>query len=285
LTLLTTAAAFTATAVSQTTYTYTSIDYPASPLLGTYVNGINSFGYIVGYYLATEETGRLVSRVFSRRPDGTFYSTYNPADPQSFVAAGISDSLVIVGTRSIKSGVGGFIASQGNFQPYDLPSGVTYLSGISTNNLIVGHAAAFGFERSGPGELTILPDLNGSFVTPYGVNSLGVIVGTDNASVIPGVRADGFMRSAEGIYETVDYPGAVTTVLAGINNSGVAVGYAISSSGEYSSFVYSEGQFSPISYPGLVKTLALGINADGVISGTYYDASQLFHGFIATPVN
>ncbi len=281
--LLTAAAACLPAALAQQTYTYISIDYPNAPS-NTYLTGINSQGDVVGSYSGDSKKGLPLGIGFVRSADGTFYTLEDASNPQQYFASGISDSGVIVGAYPTRKGQTGFIDVRGSFQNFTLPSGVTYLTGISTNNAIVGYSNNAGFERDVSGELVFLPYLNGFAVAPYGINSLGTMVGVNNSSVI-GLRADGFILPSGGTYQTVDYPGAIYTALSGINDAGVAVGYSFTSAGLYSSFLYSQGQFTTIAYPGSNQTMAGGINASGVIVGTYYNADNSRHGFIATPVN
>jgi hypothetical protein len=76
-----------------------------------------------------------------------------------------------------------------------------------------------------------------------------------------------FAVQAAYVFTTVDYPGAVSTSLWGINDSGQAVGGATFSNGSQTNFIYdvSKGTFAPVSAP--VGTGLLGINASGVLAG------------------
>jgi hypothetical protein len=154
--------------------------------------------------------------------------------------------------------------------------------------LIVGACTegnyVYGLQRLGAADFRVLPHLNGAPVLAFGINTAGVIVGQDESSEAPGVRWDGFILNTDGVYQVVDYPGALNTTLFGINNAGAAVGYQTQPVDTVQGFVYSQGQFTDLNFPGSTQTQLIGINAQGVLSGTYYDASGVNHGFTATPV-
>jgi len=72
------------------------------------------------------------------------------------------------------------------------------------------------------------------------------------------------------VFETIDYPGAVSTIAAGINNKGQIVGQYFNGT-DYFPFLYSGGVFSTINDPGLTSpytNAALGINDAGQITIT-----------------
>ncbi len=69
-------------------------------------------------------------------------------------------------------------------------------------------------------------------------------------------------------YTTVDVPGAITTVVNGINSSGEVAGYYTTSpGGPLHSFTWSNGTFSYIDYPGADWTWATSINDGGTVVG------------------
>lgn len=78
---------------------------------------------------------------------------------------------------------------------------------------------------------------------------------------------------------TIDYPGATSTDLTGINSSGDMVGVAIVA-GQRKAFLYSEGQFTDLVYPDAPRTEATAIDSRGDIAGFYQDSSGQFYGFV-----
>lgn len=189
--------AFAPGAFGQTTYTYTSVDYPGVGY--TQLNGINSSGAIVGVYRISSVGN--VSYSFLRSPDGS--STQLLAGTSSN-AAGISDSGSIVGSVDKV----GFILSPG-FTPVKVSNDVTALNGISTNNSIIGTFDngsgvyyGIGFETVS-GKLMPLPFYDELSVTPRGINKGRTIVGDPNGN--PEVA---FILPPGGTYQIVEYPGS-----------------------------------------------------------------------------
>jgi len=76
-------------------------------------------------------------------------------------------------------------------------------------------------------------------------------------------------------YTTIDYPGAFSTVVRGINSAGDIVGtYQTTLGGQSHGFKLSGGQFTSFDYPGAQSTSAAGINDSGLIVG--YEDSNSF---------
>ena len=70
-------------------------------------------------------------------------------------------------------------------------------------------------------------------------------------------------------FTQIDYPGAFSTAVNGINISGEIVGtYNLSLGGNSHGFVFLNGQFTSFDYPGAVLTEVNGVNDAGVIVGT-----------------
>ena len=83
-------------------------------------------------------------------------------------------------------------------------------------------------------------------------------------------------------FTTIDVPGAMQTVVTGINSAGEMVGwYSTSDSGPYHSFSLSGGVFTFFDYPGAASTIANGINDSGLIVGIEGDSFSIFDkGFL-----
>ena len=85
-------------------------------------------------------------------------------------------------------------------------------------------------------------------------------------------------------FVTIDYPGAYSTEVTGINDAGQASGFYYTAPGAHErAFLYSGGVFAPIDYPGAVATVLWGINANGQIVGQYYSCPSSYgcdHPFV-----
>lgn len=84
------------------------------------------------------------------------------------------------------------------------------------------------------------------------------------------------------IYKTIDYPGAIATVLlGGPNPQGTSVGSYVDTSGVTHGFMLSvNGEFTPVDPPGTTLTTPNFISPEGVIVGAYNDAANISHGFV-----
>src|SRR5215469_1502193 len=70
-------------------------------------------------------------------------------------------------------------------------------------------------------------------------------------------------------YAAVRYPGAILTLVSGINNNTVVVGSYFDSADVVHGFVYRQGKFSAVNFPGATATQVMGINDLGDIVGMY----------------
>jgi uncharacterized membrane protein len=77
----------------------------------------------------------------------------------------------------------------------------------------------------------------------------------------------------DSVYQTtvVDVPGAIETVLNGINDEQDLVGYYYDQNSVYHAFVRRRGQFQQLNAPGAVYTQPSAINRSGQIAGVDYD--------------
>jgi len=78
-----------------------------------------------------------------------------------------------------------------------------------------------------------------------------------------------------GEYTVIDYPGATSTGLAGINAAGQILGSS-GSNGVTNIFVWDKGIFTPIliDIPFGTQPSATAINASGAIVGSYVDPER-----------
>ena len=107
----------------------------------------------------------------------------------------------------------------------------------------------------------------------FGINDAGYVVGD--------FGRHGFV-AAEGVFATIDVPGATRTQAFGINNAGEIVGNFQDGIGTHG-FVLRRGLFRSLDVPGAgmvngAATRAYGINAAGQIVGDF-DSTTGTHGF------
>jgi VCBS repeat-containing protein/probable HAF family extracellular repeat protein len=271
---------------------YTSIDDPfaAGNTFGTFVNGLNDLGQIVGYYSDSNFFGgNLHGFLYS----GNSYITIDISSAYRTVPVGINDTGQIFGNYFIHTPgffepPHGFLYVNGTYTTIDDPLAIagTSLVDMNDSGQIVGNYADntgnHGFLSSN-GAYTPIDDpfasgrLGGAtFITA--INSSGQIVG----HYADAVGTHGFLYS-NGTYTTIDDPfaigSALGTTVTGINASGQMVGYYFDVAGTLHSFLYSDGLYKAIDDPFATSgTYAISITDTGQILGTYS-----IHGFLATP--
>lgn len=89
--------------------------------------------------------------------------------------------------------------------------------------------------------------------------------------------------AAQYSFTTVDYPGAATTRLIGLNDHGEMVGHYIFAGQPRHAFKYSHGTFEALDPTGVLGThesAANQINNRGDITGWYTDAPGTRHGYV-----
>jgi uncharacterized membrane protein len=97
--------------------------------------------------------------------------------------------------------------------------------------------------------------------------------------------ADVRAQQATYSYTPVSFPGAVFTMVNGVNRAGDIVGlYRDAASTHGHGFLRRDGKFTSIDYPGAESTAANGIGASGDIVGQYSlpDTPNVAHGFVLT---
>jgi probable HAF family extracellular repeat protein len=202
----------------------------------------------------------------------------------------------IVGYYQVTGGLHAYIQTGTSFKTAE-PAGSSdsYLSGINGHGLAVGgfcpqgcndYSGQYGYTYSyKTGKMqTISFPLKGASTTAYGINDEGTIVGgyCPNALSCPqgafSPASDGFMET-NGVFITLDYPGAQDTSALAVNNSGAVVGdYIINNTGPHA-FLYQNGTFTNIDFPGSNFTVASGINNYGVVAGFFTTTAGALHGF------
>lgn len=130
------------------------------------------------------------------------------------------------------------------------------------------------------------PDSDGTFTNALDINDRGEIVGLYNSA--PGGHRHGFLRSEDGGYTRIDFPGSTATNADGINPHGDIVGHTLVSGKRHGYLRKENGEFIQIDFPGAMATLAFGINSAGDIVGRYcvstppqcVNGNKNTHGFL-----
>jgi uncharacterized membrane protein len=126
--------------------------------------------------------------------------------------------------------------------------------------------------------------MKGAATTAYGINDSGVIVGGYCPSAVScpqgafNPTTDGFIDD-QGVFTTLNFPGAPATSCFAINNVGAIVGfYIINLTGPHA-FLYRDSKFTTIDFPGSGYTIATAINNLGVVAGLFSSSTGV-HGFV-----
>ncbi len=92
-------------------------------------------------------------------------------------------------------------------------------------------------------------------------------------------------RAGSYAYTIIDAPGAVDTLVTGVNESGTVTGYTVDGVGSVRGFTWAAGNVSLFDFgsvPG--STLPVAVNARGTVAGNFrVDRNSNFHNFVRTP--
>jgi|GEM_PF-1199941 len=102
----------------------------------------------------------------------------------------------------------------------------------------------------------------------------------DVGQIVGSYGCRGFLFD-NGSFQTIDFPGAKCTEAWGINNGGQIVGGYVTEEDpeDWYGFLY-DGSFQTIMFPGSDETYAFGINDAGQIVGHYGKEGWFWHGFL-----
>ena len=254
--------------------TFTAMDFPRSSqnaAVQTQLTGLNDKGIVVGYFYNTNLGVPSDNQFAFFEKNGVFTEVNNPNTPGLFgnpapqPGSGILIENQLIGVNDHNIAVGFYNDVSGNSHGY-------------TYDI---HTGKFSANIDDPNALS-----GGSTVTAA-INNKGTIVGfytdTGPTSAV-GAVIHGFLDK-NGVFTTVDAPGAVETELLGINDHGIAVGFDIDANGVTHGVIYNTktGTFIILDDPNAVgSTVFNGINDKGDIVGFYSDGTNT-HGLLATP--
>jgi hypothetical protein len=196
----------------------------------------------------------------------------------------MNDSRVLCGDYLGKFGLArGFFYSRGRFTTYNVP-GASETSVLGVNDAgdfvgwyVNGHTAHAYISLGG--NLTDI-HLNGTrLVIPAQLNSSNAVSGF----YYTGSVIHGFYQDAQGgLHYPIDFAGATSTYILGINDENWMPGQYEDSTGVWHGLLYQPpSTFITYDYPGTTNTSLNNINRHGGIAGSYTDSSGNYHGFIA----
>jgi hypothetical protein len=303
-----------------TTTIITTFDAPGAGTAagqGTFANGMNTLGTIVGFI----RDANVARHGFLRAPDGTFTMFDDPnagtcstscgtiGPGQGTRAYAINPSGEIVGFYSDNSArCHGYVrAANGTFTQIDAPDAGTgpfpqgtfpsefTPAGINPAGAITGFyvdasSVQHGFVRASGGKITEFDPSGSIFTNPNAIDETGAITGFYfDANVV----GHGFLRTPDGTITSFDAPGADMTPGSGNGTFGVSLipngeieGVYVDSKGVLHGFVRSsQGTFTTFDVPSAGTgpgqgTLPESNNTVGAIAGNYIDASSVNHGFL-----
>jgi pimeloyl-ACP methyl ester carboxylesterase len=271
-----------APSVSAQSYVFKTIDDPnaaGSPPL-TVAAGINDLGVVVGRYRHPPSSDPMSAFQYS---DGNFSTIDFPGACCGNEALGINNSGVVVGDYNDNVFIHGYILANGNYSTLDFPGAVVTIPfAINNHGTIVGQYQNADFSFHGF-------IYNGQFTTfdcPSGGAAIAAI--NDQGDKVENCSNSAFKITAAGQITSISFPGAYSTLVNSINNSGQILGTYFNLSDNIfnpfprHAYLFSNGNYQTIDFPGSMNTFAGTINNLGQIVGQYEDTSQVFHGFLAT---
>jgi hypothetical protein len=291
-------------------YSFEMINDPAQPpFMGTtFTNlmGINSSDLIAGFYGSGQagdpNTGFLLALPNTFTPDNF------PGKPQTQITA-----LNDIGTRTgytypTNSGVpfdfqfgfyekGGMFTMVKNLKTPDCSMPGACDPGVITENQLIGvnnKDLAVGFYNDRHGDShgytydiatkTFSTDIN----DPLAVSTVAAAI--NNSDEIAGFFTDssgvthGFIDNGVS-FSTVDPPGATETQLLGLNDKGIADGFAVIGGVQHGILFDSlTDTFTILDPPGSTSTTLNGINDAGDVVGFFVDTAGNTDGTLGTPI-
>jgi hypothetical protein len=270
---------------AQSSYTFTSIDYPGAILTRAF--DINDAGVIVGVFRLP---GGSNSGFLFR--NGKFTELPLPDPDAAFeTARGMNNRGDVVGFFALNADGSehGFLFSRETMSRLDFPgASLTDAWGINNRDNVVGSfvdgsGITHGWLRQSNTYTQI--DIPGAVNTvPFGVNDGAVIVGGFDDAVSHGFLLD------QGKVMSYDVPvtGNTGTQFNRINDIGDIIGVFLDGNGAQHGFLLSgglPGKFVQLDYPGAIQSSLWGINNAGQLAGVYTDSNGVQHGFLAQPTS
>ena len=282
------AIAISSSAVASAQYKFVRLNVPGAS--STLANGINNNNVITGTYANSS---------------GTFGFTYDPgtgvwhypiSDPKAVGNTALNSSNTsgqIVGyyySQAIARDVGMVMQPGGSFSDVT-PIGCTtnaVVTGINDGafSTMGGHCqTAQGVTlawESYPANLAF-SCFGSTYTEANAINNWALMAGTYTKS--DGMSSGGFISTDQGTCSEVDYPGAASTTLGGINDTGTITGsYWPNFAGAYHGFVLTGSTFAAVDVPKAKATSIGQVNNNNWFVGFYIDHKNQMHSFYAMPI-
>jgi hypothetical protein len=240
--------------------TFTPENFPGMPQ--TQITALNDIGTLTGYTYPTN-TGVATDFQFGfyKLSGGAFTMVNNPETPHCDMAGACDPGVItenqLIGVNNSDLAVGFYNDSHGDSHGY------TY--NIATN--------------------TFSTDIN----DPFAVSTVTAAI--NNSDEIAGFYTDsttgfvhGFIDNG-GVFTTVDPAGSTETQLLGLNDEGIADGFAVIG-GVQHGILYDSltKMFTILDPPGSTQTTLNGLNDAGDVVGFFVDAAGNTDGTLGTPV-
>jgi hypothetical protein len=281
-----------------TSLSFQTLDNPVDPTFNQLL-GINNSGTIAGYF-GSGAAGH-PNKGYTLVPPSSYTNENFPGSVQTQVT-GINNVGTTVGFWSDTNlGVGmdsnfGFVDVGGAFTNVNNPNTATtppvfnQLLGVNDKNVAAGfytdaagntHGYTYTIATNTFSADINDPDGNGTNTTATAINNGGEIAGffTNMAGDTVGFLDNG------GTFTTVSVPGAMSTMLLGLNNLGIADGVETGAAGNMHGIIFNSVTDSLQIFDdpnGIGTTTFNGLNDNGNITGFYVGGDDNTHGLLAT---
>ncbi len=231
------------------------------PFVQTQITAVNGNGATFTGYTYPTNNGVPVDFQFGfYEQGGVFHMVNNPETPQCDISGACDPGVItenqLIGVNNADLAVGFYNDRHGDSHGY-------------TYNIVTN---AFSADINDP---------NAVSTVTAAINNSGEIAGffTDSSGVTHGFIDKG------GVFSTVDAPGSTETQLLGLNDNGIADGFAVIGTVQHGILFNSLADtFTILDPPGSTSTTLNGLNDRGQLVGFFVDAKGNTDGLLANPV-
>ena len=238
--------------------TFAPENFPAMPQ--TQITALNDIGTLTGYTYPTNLGVPFDFQFGFYEKGGVFTMVNNPKTPDCSVSgacdAGVITENQLIGVNNSDLAVGFYNDSHGNSHGYTFDIATKSFSADINDPLAVSTVTA---------AINNSDEIAGFFTDPGGVTH-------------------GFIDNG-GVFSTVDPAGSTETQLLGLNDKGLADGFAVIGGVQHGILFNSlTDTFTILDPPGSMSTTLNGINDRGDVVGFFVDAAGNTDGALGTPV-
>jgi len=252
------------------------ISFMVNGATDTYVTCVNDSNDIAGYFY-----NGLVERGFIYFASTADTIIVNYPGSQNTRVFGINNNKIVVGSYNTTGNIADNIGFKYTHSILTYEETTNWLSHTHKVSRDINDAGCIvGDHRTNPSTSVCHISCGGNnTIFHYNYNS-SFINGINNSGKAVGFWMDapnnyGFIRTLDGSFSVLNYPGANRTRLMGINDSSIVVGtFDLSRS-----FIYKHGVFSEIVKSGVTDIQVQDINNYGFIVGFYRNANNNAVGF------